>query len=663
MSPVSAACPSCGAPVEFRHDDTFVRVCAYCNAVVARADRGFQSLGKMGDLAASESPLALQARGRVGDVGFELVGRAQIQHPRGGGWDEWYARFDNGTWGWLSEAQGRFQLSFPAPLPPGLERFELLVPGQSIELALPGREGERFTVSEVGAAAYRAAAGELPYALSPGLRFRFADLSGDRGGFATIDAGVDQGDSMALYIGQEIALADLQIAGGAAEARTAPTVSAHHVACPQCAGSLELRAPDACLRVVCPYCAAVLDAEQGHLSYLRTLDREQHLAQPEIPLGSIAELDGHALTVIGCLRRSVRVEEVDYPFTEYLLYNPAAGYRWLVESARHWTYVTPVAAGEVAADPIAGMVKHGGRRYRHFQGAQARVERIFGEFTWKVELGEQVHMTDYVRPPYMLSCEQEKTEVNWSVGIWMDAGDLSRRIRPPGGEPGSLTFIRPDGVAPNQPFRHRGILKLTAVLIGLLLVAAIGVNACSRERSIPLTFEPPLDAPGDQVAPRVHFSQPFDLEARKNIAIDFSAPVDNSWFFVEVDLVEEETGQVESFEVAIEYYHGYDDGAWSEGGTSKTVHLGAVPAGQYLLRLETQHPGTVTPAMILPASSTSSPPILRVSMRQGVFRSTFFVVALGFLLSIPIFIGIGWFLFEKRRWSESDHPWFQGSDE
>jgi hypothetical protein len=243
MSPVKAFCPNCGAPVEFRYDDSFVRMCSYCNAVVARGDRGLEMLGRMGDLAASESPLALFASGHSGGVGFELVGRAQIAHPAGGGWEEWYARFETGEWGWLSEAQGRFQLSFAVPHPPQLPPFEWLAPGRVVPLALPGRAPENFTVSEVGTAHYRAAAGELPYRLEPGLRFRYADLSGDRGGAATIDAGVDAGDSLALYVGRDVSLAELGIAGGTAEPDTrGPTVKAHHLACVQCGGSLELRA-------------------------------------------------------------------------------------------------------------------------------------------------------------------------------------------------------------------------------------------------------------------------------------------------------------------------------------------------------------------------------------------------------------------------------------
>ncbi|HEU5056515.1 MAG TPA: DUF4178 domain-containing protein, partial [Kofleriaceae bacterium] len=272
MSPVAASCPSCGAAIEFRFDDTFVRVCPYCNAVVARGDRGFDSLGRLGDLARSESPLALFAAGTFEGVPFQLVGRAQIEHAAGGGWEEWYARFDDGRWGWLSEAQGRFQLFFAVPdLVAVAPAFAGLRAGTAVELP-----AGRFTVAEVGEAGYRAAAGEMPYRLTPGERFRFADLSGDGGRAATVDYGrAGTRDRPTLYLGREVTLADLDIQAREPAAREPERVAGRHVACPQCRGSLELRAPDLAQRVACPYCGAVLDVEQGNLAYLRTLDPGQ----------------------------------------------------------------------------------------------------------------------------------------------------------------------------------------------------------------------------------------------------------------------------------------------------------------------------------------------------------------------------------------------------
>ena len=105
MTVLSASCPSCGAPIEFKAGSTVVLVCPFCRSAVARTDRGLQDLGKVAEVAESESPLKIGLRGTFKGTGFELTGRAQYRHEMGGYWDEWYATFSNG---WLAEAQGRF---------------------------------------------------------------------------------------------------------------------------------------------------------------------------------------------------------------------------------------------------------------------------------------------------------------------------------------------------------------------------------------------------------------------------------------------------------------------------------------------------------------------------------------------------------------------------
>src|SRR5688572_18822984 len=172
---MKTACPSCGAEVEFRYDDSFVRVCSYCRAAVARSDRGVETLGRVADLVPMDSPLRLFADGQLGSQTFILVGMAQLRHEAGGMTQEWYAKF-SGTWGWLAEAQGRYYMTFEvegAQLPP----LESLSPGAPV--ALPTMLGAQrtFTVGEVSSATYVAANGELPFKLVPDGSYRFADLS------------------------------------------------------------------------------------------------------------------------------------------------------------------------------------------------------------------------------------------------------------------------------------------------------------------------------------------------------------------------------------------------------------------------------------------------------------------------------------------------------
>ena len=95
---VNVGCPTCGADVEFRYDDSFVRICGSCRSAVTRTDRGVESLGQVADLVPMSSPLRLFAEGHFGSTTFLLVGMAQLKHAAGGIWQEWYAKLDGGQW-------------------------------------------------------------------------------------------------------------------------------------------------------------------------------------------------------------------------------------------------------------------------------------------------------------------------------------------------------------------------------------------------------------------------------------------------------------------------------------------------------------------------------------------------------------------------------------
>src|SRR6185436_540066 len=121
MTPLQANCPTCGAPVAFKQGSSIVVVCEFCRSAVARTDRALEDLGKVAEIAETGSPLDLGLRGSYNSVPFELTGRAQLGHEAGGIWDEWYAAFADGRWGWLAEAQGRFYLTFELSIPSSVQ--------------------------------------------------------------------------------------------------------------------------------------------------------------------------------------------------------------------------------------------------------------------------------------------------------------------------------------------------------------------------------------------------------------------------------------------------------------------------------------------------------------------------------------------------------------
>jgi len=453
MKAIQAACPACAAPVRFRVSSSLVTVCPYCQSVVARGDRKLEDRGKVAAIAETDSPFELGLRGSYRGKGFTLLGHIQYQHSAGGRWDEWYAAFPNGRWGWIAEAQGRLYLTISKADAAGLSipAFGQLDVGGRLTLPKVGE----LLVAEVGQAQIAGAEGEIPFSITPGQAHKYADLSGADGAFATIDYNQDP---PALYLGQEVTLDELGIPESALrKERASRQISALQVSCPRCAGPLSLVAPDKTERVCCPHCRSLLDCQQGKLAYLMTL-QEGNL-EPVVPLGSTGTLGGVAFTTIGFMRRSVTEDGRDYFWSEFLLYNPELGFRWLVHNDGHFNFVEPIGPGEISFDNLK--LNWNGKSFRLFQRGRATVRYVLGEFYWKVMVGEQADTADYVAPPQMVSLEKTvptpfleegqgaaagkpAAELHCSVGTYLDVETVRQAF-------GLQELRRGWGVAPNQP--------------------------------------------------------------------------------------------------------------------------------------------------------------------------------------------------------------------
>ena len=470
-----------------------------------------------------------------------------------------------------------------------------------------------FMVSEKAEATYRAAAGEIPFRLDPRETYRYADLSSPGGSFATIDYSEA---APRVFSGVEVTLADLGLADRAPAERAPETVKALRLACPNCDGALELRAPDQTQRVGCPYCGQLLDVNQGNLIALKSVANDR--PQLAIPLGATGTLAGTTYTVIGYLRRSVEIDGTRYPWEEWLLYQPAVGFRWLVCSDGHWSFVEPVPPGSVTEDTNG--VRHGDVKYRSFSRAKAQVDQVLGELYWKVEAGETTEVADYVAPPHMLSWEWstdgKNEEINWSLGTYLTPAEVRAAFKPE-------ALPTPVGVAPNQPWPHARYASVWALLSAAMLVLGVLSFVLVRPASV---FGATAEFPAltGASATTVWFSEPFPLVGGKNVVVRLSnGSLSNSWWFAQGDLVNTDTGLVVDFGTELEYYDG-------EGDRSDERFLSAVPAGNYALRLEAQW------------LQWQQPQTVEVVIQQGRVRLRDFLIAFGIILG-------GGFLFVWAR--------------
>lgn len=644
MNPIQASCPSCGAPLAFR-PGTQVSVCGYCKAISARTDRDPKLLGKVADLVDTRSPLRLGMTGAHAGQPFTLAGRTQLKHPLGGVWDEWYLDFGEGRWGWLAEVQGRFLLSFRLPLAqaPALESLEA---GDEVEL--PGQG--RWTVGERSEAAFHAAEGEIPWAVELGATYRYADLSGRNGAFATLDYSEDP---PLFFGGRESGLEELHLAPPTqGHAPAAPRLKALTLNCPKCGGPLALRAPDETERVGCPSCGALLDAREGRLLFLKTLKKPHD--RIFVPLGAEGSLRGQKLTCIGHLLKSCTVEGQRYPWTESLLMREDGRFLWLVESEGHWNLAEGVPPGEIHQSPHGREASFKGRSFRRYQASEAVVEGIWGECTWKVEAGEKSQVAEFVLPPLSLAEERQKhpgggEEVNWSLSQYLEPAEVWQGFKLPGAPP------IPEGLCPNMPNPHQGLARRLGtwmIVAFALLFGMIAWELATHHERIAFSDQVELlplakPAPGESAQEPIYFSKPFQItEGRRNLEVRLRAPVENNWLGVDGALVNEQTGLTEVFELGASYYHGVDGGeSWSEGSREASLYMSAVPPGTYTLRLAPQWEGPTPPVRAFD-----------IDLRVGVFRTTFVLLAVLAILIGPLIQWLRSSAFEGRRWAESMNP-------
>jgi ribosomal protein S27AE len=642
-----------------------VAVCSYCKALSARKDRDLELIGKVADLVDTGSPLGLGASGTFAGRRFSLAGRVQLKHALGGIWDEWYLALDDGRWGWLAEAQGRFYLTFTQTPHGALPSADSLQAGGIANLGSDGL----WTVGELSEAAFYSAEGEIPWAVEPGATYRYADLSGKNGAFATLDFGEDP---PLFFLGREIPLAELGIQGGTRKPTKVGTLGLN---CPKCGGVLALHAPDQIQRVGCPSCGSLLSAENGKLAFLKTL--KQPHQEVVIPLGCEGTLQGGKVTCIGQLRRSCQIAGESYPWTEYLLLDDQHGFKWLVESEGHWSLATAIPPGDapVIRDPQKNF-RAFGSSWRRFQDVEAMVEGVWGEFYWTVEQGERVQVSEFVSPPRSLTREFQAHhkgggEVNWSLSTYLEPRDVWSAFKLEGTPP------EPRGISSFQPNPHKQALAGSVLWIvgalALLLLLVMFESATHRNeelfhRQIDLfDLSPGLrqsavetvrkgipprrpavpasaDLPPAELQEPVFFSGPIEIkDGHKNLAVTLSAPVNNNWVELEGALVSETTGVAELFLLESSYYHGMDGGeSWAEGGQTETVFLSAVPPGSYILRLAPQWNGKVPPVRIID-----------VRLHQGVMRWLYPGLALLAILLVPMIMLFPMAAFEGRRWQES----------
>ncbi|MFM7332783.1 MAG: DUF4178 domain-containing protein [Brachymonas sp.] len=469
-----AACPGCGAPVEFRSLGSTHAVCGFCQSTVVREGEALKRIGKMAEVFDDYSPLQLFAQGKFNGAGFTVVGRLQYKTAQGM-WTEWLCALDDGSNASLSEDNGSFVWSQTAKTSRTLPQPQQWVIGNTTAI-----NGKGYSVTSIQQAALMAAQGELPKLPALGESFSVVELRSSSGEVITLDY---SSTPPALSSGVAMALENLQLTGLRDLANKTgmggKELKGRHFNCPHCGSAVDVKL-EASQSIVCGSCSSVIDLSQGIGGEIKHATQDEPV-RPLIALGSLGTLQGKSWQVVGFQHRlGQEVGDADDSFRwdDYLLYNHTAGFLFLVDASDGWSLVKPATG---APEVKSNSVKYQGQHYTLQYAYKAETTYVAGEFYWRVERGQKTYNEDYASGKLILSREQSSgaggQEITWSIGSKIDAQTVVQAFKLKGQE---AKFNR--DVAPLAASSDSGMSLMTwIVLIFILFVVFAMMSRCSRE--------------------------------------------------------------------------------------------------------------------------------------------------------------------------------------
>ena len=456
-----AACPNCGAPVEFASAASPFAVCSFCRSVVVRAGDALRKIGESAELFDDHSPLQLGVSGTYQGAAFTLVGRLQYRYAEGT-WNEWHALFASGPEqqksGWLSEDNGRYVVAFDAPLTTAVPPAAQLQTGAPLSV-----NGQSWSVASVVAATLGAAEGELPRkpnfgpvaappqdGLSPpgagaerlaGTHtFDVADLRSARGEVGTLD--YLDGARPTWSVGRSVALSELALRGLKEPSEKA--LGGRTLQCPNCGTALEVKL-ETTQSIVCRQCKSVIDLtsqQQGNVGGDLAFYKQGNGSEPLIPLGTVGTFAFGAKQalpwqVVGYAERcevATGADDEQSFWREYLLYHRTAGFTFLVDAQDGWSWTAPLTG---TPQSFGESVKVDDVLYRKLYDYTGQVTYVLGEFYWRLTRDQRTANTDYVgtgaASQKRLNREQTQgqgtREVVWSGGETLAADAVLAAFR------------------------------------------------------------------------------------------------------------------------------------------------------------------------------------------------------------------------------------------
>ncbi|CAA6820373.1 MAG: Unknown protein [uncultured Sulfurovum sp.] len=194
------------------------------------------------------------------------------------------------------------------------------------------------------------------------------------------------------------------------------------IKCTNCAAPLDLLGGGRVESITCAYCNSVLDLND-HYKVLSNFKNVRGRQKLPFKVGMQGKLKGIDYTIIGLISY-VDTKYSSSTWTDFLLFSPLYGYAYLTYENGHLIYskrnrtFPNFTWSELANHSIISV---DGRAYKPFDKYDAKVTYVEGELTWIAKRHERTSFIDLIHPPFGISVEKTKSEVEYYLSEYLDS--------------------------------------------------------------------------------------------------------------------------------------------------------------------------------------------------------------------------------------------------
>ena len=165
-------------------------------------------------------------------------------------------------------------------------------------------------------------------------------------------------------------------------------------------------------------CRVTIDANTD-IAAIDAAAERMKACETTLELGAKAAIDGKPFQLIGALKRR---DGEGSAWTEYLLYEPRAGFLWLIESDEGWW------RAKVHDDwPLwngGGELKSGSLSFTKVFEYDAQILCAAGAFNWQVKAGDAAHVLEFESGKNRLAAEYTAEEMTWTWAAKVGADQI-----------------------------------------------------------------------------------------------------------------------------------------------------------------------------------------------------------------------------------------------